>query len=62
MTKEEFENHYCNNDPIELAKYHKTQITLECNCGQEMCCGWAAVSNNPKSIKAHKELYNRSVL
>ena len=57
MTKEEFEKGYIEKSGITAQEYNETQVTLPCICGQEGCSGWAAVSNNPHSIKAHKDLY-----
>lgn len=57
MDKEEFEKEYCEMSHITLEEYNKTQVTLSCNCSNNGCKGWAAVSNNPLSIKAHKDLY-----
>lgn len=32
-------------------------VAMKCNCGDEACSGWAAVTNNEESIKSHKDLY-----
>ena len=57
MTKEEFIEYYCKRSDITEEELLKTQVVLKCNCGNLICKGWAVVSNNPDSIKAHKELY-----
>jgi hypothetical protein len=56
MTKVEFEKGYCERSGISLEEYEEDNVTLSCNCGHESCEGWAAVSNRPLSIKAHKDL------
>lgn len=57
MTKEDFENGYCERSEITLEEYQNYYVTLPCNCGHETCDGWASVKNKPLSIKAHKDLY-----
>lgn len=58
MSKEEFEKSYCEKSHITIAEYKEHFITLPCNCGDSSCQGWASVSNNKHSIKAHYELYS----
>lgn len=60
MSKEEFEIGYCEGSEITIEEYHNeyNQITLPCNCGEEGCQGWAAVTNIPLAVKAHVELYS----
>lgn len=58
MTKESFEDKFCKQSEITLNYYKEHFITLPCEgCGYEDCNGWAAVSNNELSIKAHQELF-----
>lgn len=57
MTKEEFKENYCTQSSIPLADFDKDMVVLPCHCGDELCNGWAAVSNNALSIKAHNDLY-----
>jgi hypothetical protein len=57
MTKEEFEKRYCERSGISKEEYDEHEITLPCRCGENGCNGWAAVSNTPLAIKAHKDLY-----
>lgn len=59
LTKEDFEIEYCNNDGMSIEEYYKTQVTLPCNCEYKDCKGFAAVSNNPRSIRLHNEICNR---
>lgn len=61
MTKEEFEERYCKRSDITLEFYHENFVTLPCDCGISGCKGWACVSNSPLSIKAHNDLYRRTV-
>ena len=56
MSKEEFIEYYCKNSNITKEELLKTQVILPCSCNYENCKGWAVVSNNPLSIKAHLEL------
>ena len=58
-SKEEFEKRYCERSEISIEDYHEYEVTLPCDCGEDGCEGWAAVSDNPISIKAHKDLYQR---
>ena len=58
MTKEDFIKQYCKNCNITEEELLKTQVVLPCNCMEQGCEGWAVVSNNELSIKAHNELYN----
>lgn len=57
MTKEQFEKGYIKRSGISIEEYRMFYVTLPCACGQKGCKGWAAVSKNPESIKAHQELY-----
>lgn len=53
MTKETFEQGYCERSDISIEFYNDHFVTLPCNCEEEGCDGWACISNNPLSIKAH---------
>lgn len=57
MTKEDFIKLYCEKSGITEEELLKTQVVLPCNCNDEICKGWAVVSNNELSIKAHYDLY-----
>jgi hypothetical protein len=59
MTKDEFEEGYCERSGITIEEYHNdcNLITLPCNCRQEGCEGWAAISNDPLSIRTHQYFY-----
>ena len=57
MTKEEFEQGYCDRSNITREQYKEWFTTLQCACDYELCKGWAAVPNEPDIIKAHLELY-----
>jgi len=43
MTKNEFENGYCERLNISLEQYRKYQVSLPCVCGEDGCRGWAAI-------------------
>jgi hypothetical protein len=59
MTKEEFEKRYCERSKITIEEYYNDYnlITVPCNCGITGCYGWAAVTNSPSALKAHKDFY-----
>lgn len=57
MTKEDFIKLYCEKSKITEQELLESQVVLPCNCGDEICKGWAVVGNNELNIKAHKELY-----
>ncbi len=57
MSKSEFEGYYCKEAQMTIEEYKECFVTLPCNCGDDVCKGWACVSNSERSIKAHKELY-----
>lgn len=59
MKKEEFIENYCKKSNISKEEVLKTQVILPCNCNYEYCDGWAVVTNNKMSIKAHNDLYNK---
>ena len=64
VTKEEFEERYISMSGIDTEFYHKTFLTMTCSCGElgkHGCKGWAAVNNNPVSIKCHKDLYQKGL-
>jgi hypothetical protein len=59
VTKDEFEKDYCERSGITIEEYHNeySLITLPCNCDYEECGGWAAITNEPRLIRIHMELY-----
>jgi hypothetical protein len=57
MTKEEFEQSYCNKSRLSKEEYDKHFVTMSCSCQYEECEGWAVVTNSPLAIEAHKRLY-----
>lgn len=58
MTKEAFEQGYCERSNLSREYYRQLFVTLPCACGSEECGGWAAVRNEPNMIKDHIELYS----
>lgn len=56
MKKEEFLKGYCERSGISWAELSQSQVVLPCQCGADCCAGWAMVSNNELSIKAHNDL------
>lgn len=61
LTKEEFEKGYCERSGITTEEYKNdfNLVTLPCNCIDEDCPKWAAVTNGPRYIRIHNDLYNR---
>lgn len=57
MTEKDFEKGYIQRSGISEEYYQRNFVTLKCHCSSEVCQNWACVSNNPLSIKTHKELY-----
>ena len=57
MTKDEFIQEDCQRSGIEWEQLSKRQEVRPCNCGDELCQGWAMVSKDPMTLKAHKALY-----
>lgn len=59
MTKEEFMTRYASRSGLAVEECFGpgAQVSLPCACGDSLCEGWAAVSDNPLSIKAHMDLY-----
>lgn len=57
MNAEYFTKIYCEKSNVAIKDFNKTQIVLKCNCNEPDCKGFAAVSNNPLSIKTHNILY-----
>lgn len=57
MNKEDFEKQYCEKSNISLSVYHNHFVTMPCECSDDNCPGWAAVSKDKLSVNAHKELY-----
>lgn len=58
MNAEEFEKGFIERSEITQEFYSEHMVTLPCTCNGEDCEGFAAVSNNELSIKAHNFLYN----
>lgn len=58
MTKEEFVKGYCERSGVTLDWLIQYKVALPCGCGDEVCDGWAMVTNNPDAIKTHMELYS----
>jgi len=59
MSKEEFIKGYCERSEISREEYDKNFLALKCNCEDTKCNGWATVSNDSLSIKAHNDLYSK---
>ena len=57
MTKKEFEMGYIERSNISKKYYDKHFVTLPCNCGEDTCSGFAAVSKDSKAIRKHIKLY-----
>ena len=57
MTKQDFIKQYCKLSDITEDFFNSNFVALKCNCDAEDCQGWAAVCNNPISIKTHLKLY-----
>lgn len=57
MRKDDFIKLYCKKSNITKDTLLKTQVVLPCKCNINVCKGWAVVSNNKLSIKAHNDLY-----
>ena len=56
MTKDKFEADYIANSGITEKEYRDYLVTLPCGCDYKFCAGWAAVGNNPLSIKVHEDI------
>lgn len=58
MTAAEFEREYAERSGLTVEELRQDNVILACACGEEgMCRGWAAVPNDPHSIKAHNRFY-----
>lgn len=58
MTAEEFEREYAERSGIPIEELRETEVVLPCACGEpRLCRGWAVVSKDPASIKAHMRFY-----
>jgi hypothetical protein len=57
VTKEQFIQRYAKRSDVTWEYLSQFQVALPCECGNEMCEGWAMVDNNAESIRAHNELY-----
>jgi hypothetical protein len=54
-----FIQRYCERSGLSVSEVMQTQVCLPCSCSDDGCEGFAMVSNNPLSIKAHNMLYGR---
>ncbi len=61
ISKDEFIASYCTKSGFSLDIFAKYFVALPCRCGDDSCHGWAAVSNDPWSIRIHAELYGNGV-
>jgi hypothetical protein len=59
ISKDEFIKTYCEKSKISEQKLLESCVILPCYCGSDGCKGWAVVSNDELSIKAHRELYQK---
>lgn len=60
MTRDEFIRNYCERTGVTwewLSGPEGNQVALRCACGEVGCLGWAMVTNEPLSLKAHTDLY-----
>lgn len=59
MTSEEFMRRYAEGSGLSVDECFQAggQVALRCACGDPECLGWAAVSDNRLSIKAHNDLH-----
>ena len=55
MNKTQFERGYIRRSKITPEFYHEHFITLPCQCGVDVCKGWAAIYNTPEMIALHLE-------
>lgn len=59
QSAEDFKLQYCQASNISAEQFDAHFVVRPCICGDESCQGYAAVSNNELSLKAHKDLYER---
>lgn len=59
MTKEEFEQSYCERSEITREYYNEHFVTLPCDCDYEECEGWACVNNDEISIHAQNKDWDK---
>ncbi|HET8695761.1 MAG TPA: hypothetical protein VFM33_13900 [Aquabacterium sp.] len=57
MTKDEFIKGYAERSRATVAEVMTGMVALPCDCGDDHCQGWAMVSNTPRAIKSHMDLY-----
>lgn len=57
MTRDDFLKQYTARSGWSEDSLLKHFEPLECQCGDKTCEGWAMVSKDPWSVKAHNELY-----
>jgi hypothetical protein len=55
MTKEEFIIGYCERSHMPRADFDVMLVALPCSCGVPECNGWAAIGNDPWTIKTHMD-------
>jgi len=53
ISYKEFEQNYIERSRISKEEYYKYKITLPCDCGEDGCQGWAAISVQPDSVHHH---------
>jgi len=53
MTKQEFIDGYCKRSNISWDELKETQVVLPCNCGEDVCDGWAMITNTPDLVEHH---------
>lgn len=57
MDAQQFRKQYSASSGMTPAEFDLLYVALPCGCDAPNCKGWAAVFNNPQSIKTHMELY-----
>lgn len=57
LSKYKFIKDYCERSNMTIDKFNERLVALKCNCEDSRCCGWAAISNDPLTIKAHNDCF-----
>jgi len=57
MTKDDFIDSYCKRSNISRELFHRFKVALPCQCGDEACLGWAAISHDYGAITSHIKFY-----
>ena len=57
LTQNEFERDYAKRNGVAVSEFREHMISLPCNCGDEDCKGWAAISRDPEAIERHLKYY-----